>query len=93
MHAAKLECILHSCWQEKIDALIVSIKTEIDNKNAFTIWEDLSKSFLLEGIDTILLACTDLNVIFRQEATPFQIIDSSTCLAHAIVNKWKELER
>jgi aspartate/glutamate racemase len=53
------------------------------------LWETLSNSFHEEGIDTLLLACTDLNVKLKAVSPTFRIIDSSACLAKAIVEKGK----
>lgn len=84
----KREYLLYPQWQEKIDALITYIKKDPDLKNALLIWETLSKQLHEEGVDAILLVCTDLNLLFEQLTIPFQIIDSSACLAKAIVNTW-----
>lgn len=78
-------------WQKKIDELILRIKIENNPDSLIVFWESLSTDLLFEKIDTILLACTDLNVIFRQLTLPFKLIDSSLCLAKATINKWTQL--
>lgn len=85
---AKFEYVMQPNWQQMVDAMILSIKTDVDNQNAFGIWEKLSSNFLQAGVDTILLACTDLNVLFKDHKTPFQIVDASLCLAQSIVSRW-----
>lgn len=90
---AQITCILHAAWQKKIDELILSIKSSTPLEIAIRLWEDLSKKFHAAEIDTILLACTDLNVVLNAVSPAFQIIDSSTCLAEAVVKKWTELEK
>jgi len=83
-----LECILHSNWQKQIDEIITHIKTE---KNPSPhLLDPLFTQFKSAQIDTLLLVCTDLNVIFRQGQFPFQIVDSSKSLAKAIVHRWKK---
>jgi len=77
-------------WQKKIDDMIFNIKTSANYEEAILIWKELSNNFCEVGIDTIILACTDLNVIFKSIHAPFHIIDSSLCLAETIVKKWKE---
>jgi aspartate racemase len=85
---AGLEYVLHPDWQKQIDAIIFSIKTEPTIKNGVRLWEDLSESLVQEGIGAIVFACTDLSILFEQRAPLFQVIDSSTCLAEAVVNEW-----
>lgn len=87
---AKLEYVSHPHWQEKIDAMILAVKTDSETQRALKLWDDLAKELLQAGVDSILLVCTDLNVIFRQITIPFQIIDSSACLANGIVNNWQK---
>lgn len=82
---------IDSSWQKKVDELLISIKTSPDFERPFHLWEDLSQSLQRAKVDTIILACTDLNVLFKKIHAPFQIVDSSACLAEAIVRKWKSL--
>jgi aspartate racemase len=87
----ELKYVLHSSWQSKIDEIILKIKTGNDLSVLLDLWRTLSADLLSENVDTILLVCTDLNVIFNQVQSPFQIIDSSLCLAKSIVYKWRDL--
>lgn len=87
---AGFESIMHPCRQEKIDAMIAAVKAEECIEGSLCLWEDLSKSLFQEGVDTVLLGCTDLHVIFERITTPFQIIDSSSCLAKAVACQWLE---
>jgi len=86
-------CIENPLWQKKIDEMILSIKTSANREIAINLWADLSNNFREEGIDTLLVACTDLNVVMKTVKSPFPIIDSSACLAEAIVEKWNELKK
>ena len=88
---AGINYVLHPLWQKKTDALILEIKSSPHLETAIHLWEALSQDFHKEGIDAILLVCTDLNVLFKARNPSFQIIDSSVCLAEEIVQKWKEL--
>ena len=91
---ANFSCIMHPLWQKKIDEMILSIKTSANLEMAIRLWEDLSNSFREKGVDTLLLACTDLNVVLKADAPhAFQIVDSSACLAETIVTKWEELRK
>lgn len=74
--------------------MILSIKTSANLEMAIRLWEDLANSFREEGVDTLLLACTDLNIVLKAAAPhAFQIVDSSACLAETIVKKWEELRK
>lgn len=85
----KLECVLNPHWQKQIDQILVHIKTE---KNpSVHLLDPLFKEFKAAQIDTLLLVCTDLNVIFKNANCPFQIVDSSKSLARGIVKEWQAL--
>jgi aspartate racemase len=89
---AQLSYVLHPIWQQKVDAIIQCIKFSDDLEEAQDLWADLSKRFHAEEVDTILIVCTDLNVVLKTVKSSFQIIDSSACLAEAVVHKWNELK-
>lgn len=72
--------------------MILNIKTAANLEMAIYLWRELSNNFHKAGVDTIILACTDLNIIFNVMQPLFQIIDSSLCLAEAVVKKWEELQ-
>ena len=86
-----LSYVLDPSWQKIIDDLILNIKKCSHLEKALKLWEDLCNEFRKAQIDTLIIACTDLNVILTWEDTTFQIVDSSKCLAKAIVNKWTQL--
>ncbi len=86
-----LELILDPSWQKKVDELILSIKASSEVEKSVHLWSELSNTLQKAGVDTILLACTDLNVVLKAVKTPFQVVDSSVCLAEAIVENWKKL--
>lgn len=90
LQKAHFACIERPLWQQKIDAMILSIKTSANLDLASALFSDLIKSFSEEGVDTILLACTDLSVMMKAVRSPIPMIDSSVCLAEAIVERWKE---
>lgn len=89
LQQANLEYAPYLQWQEKVDSLILAIKTDGESQRTLKLWADLSGELLKEGVDTILLVCTDLNVIFRRTAIPFQVVDSAACLAEGIVSYWQ----
>lgn len=83
------ELILEPNWQKRVDQLILSAKSSHFPKQAVTLWEDLSVELQRAGIDTAILACTDLSGIIRSVQPPFKVIDASDCLAKAVVRKWR----
>lgn len=88
---AHVKYTLSPSWQKKIEEIILGIKTSADRQALLRAWKEVSNEFLEAGIDTVILACTDLNVIFKGIHHPFQIVDSSLCLAEATVQKWQEI--
>jgi len=83
-----LEWVAHTDWQKKIDEIILTIKGTDSLEPVLQLWQSLSAELLSEHIDTLLLACTDLNVIFKQKTTPFQIVDASLCLAEQVIKEY-----
>jgi len=81
--------LLDPTWQQTVDKMILNIKSSADLTVATSLWEELSHDFQKAEIDTIILACTDLNVVLNAVHSPFQMIDSSRCLAEAVVKKWQ----
>ena len=88
---AHLSCVLNPSWQKKIDEIILGIKASTDREMILRAWQDLSNDFYRAKIDTVILACTDLNAVLNDIHSPFSIVDSSLCLAQAAVQKWQEL--
>lgn len=88
---AHLKLVLEATWQKKIDDLILSIKSADSFKRPAQLWEELANDLQKAGVDTVVLACTDLNVILQSTSSPFKIIDSSLCLAEEIVKTWEGL--
>lgn len=78
-------------WQKLIDEILVSIKSSSNLEKAVYLWEDLSGLLKKAGVETLILACTDLNVLFQRLSVSFQVVDASVCLAEAIVRKWETL--
>lgn len=76
-------------WQTYVNQIIVKIKQgQIDE--SLQLWDEFY-SELAETIDTAIIACTDLNVVTDKKFNDFSIVDSSTCLAQAVVHKYLSL--
>ncbi|HFJ9403923.1 TPA: aspartate/glutamate racemase family protein [Bacillus paranthracis] len=81
-----IEYIHHETWQEMINQIITCIKSgEIEK--AHELWNDLVLQ-LRDEVDTAIIACTDLNVIASED-----FVDSSQCLAKAVVRMYVETIR
>ncbi|MEE4558828.1 amino acid racemase [Bacillus velezensis] len=78
-------------WQIYVNQIIEKIKQgQIDE--AGTLYDELHHD-LAEKADTVIIACTDLNMITDQKRSGLTIVDSSACLAQAIVNKYVSLTK
>lgn len=88
---ARCDLEMNPSWQKKVDELILSIKSSAPLKESIHLWEELSEAFQKIGIDTIILGCTDLNILLQGVSPHFQVVDSSLSLAEAVVKKWEEL--
>lgn len=75
-------------WQEEINMLIQKIKLDKENKENLDIWNDLIEDVKKEDIESIIIACTDLNVVLEKSHSKINIIDSSKCLAESVINNY-----
>jgi aspartate racemase len=73
-------------WQLAVNEVITVIK-EGHLDEATRIWKNLYKE-LQASVDGCILACTDLNVVIHTDENPSFFIDSSTCLAKAVVREY-----
>ncbi|MFI8708338.1 aspartate/glutamate racemase family protein [Bacillus sp. NPDC077411] len=81
-----IQYIQKNSWQTAINQIIYKIKIGQINE-ASQSWNTLC-SELTETVDAVVIACTDLNVILETKQNHLYVVDSSTCLAKAIVNKY-----
>src|SRR5581483_2528296 len=88
---ARLNCVLNPEWQRHVDEMLLSIKSSSDHLAATKLWKELCKELRMAEVDTIVLACTDLNVVINPANSPLKIVDSSLALAEAIVHQWKAI--
>lgn len=82
------EFIFKNQWQEKINMLIQKIKLDKDNKENLDIWNELIEDIKKEDIESIIIACTDLNIVLEKSHSKINIIDSSKCLAESVINNY-----
>lgn len=77
-------------WQAKVNGLIQSIKRDKDDIQNISLWGELVTELEKEHIENVVIACTDLNVILSKSSVYFNAIDSSKCLAEAVVKQYLE---
>ena len=78
-------------WQTCVDQIIEKIKQGQINES-ITLFDELHRE-LAEKVDTAIIACTDLNVVTDKKSSDITFVDSSACLAQAIVNKYVSLTK
>ncbi|MFP7285693.1 amino acid racemase [Shouchella clausii] len=77
-------------WQTCINQIIEKIK-QGQISESLELWDELYLQ-LADTIDTAIIACTDLNVVTDKKSGDISLVDSSTCLAEAIVHKYLSLK-
>lgn len=75
-------------WQAQVDQLLGAIKSSADRRAARDKWCRLLEDLAAHQIDTVLLACTDLNAVSQAHAG-LAVLDATQCLAAATVREWR----
>ncbi|ENQ3108449.1 amino acid racemase [Bacillus cereus] len=86
-----IDYIQKDSWQTVVNQMIYKIKIG-QTTEASHLWNTLCLE-LAETVDAAVIACTDLNVVLETSQNHFHIVDSSTCLAKAVVNKYLSLQK
>ncbi|KXZ13216.1 amino acid racemase [Bacillus nakamurai] len=76
-------------WQSDVNQILSNIKKGHIHES-HQLWESFS-SELAETIDAAVIACTDLNIVTDTGQKNISFIDSSACLAEAVVYKYLSL--
>lgn len=79
-------------WQKSVNSIIMHIKANDDIKKITALWHELEQQLIEAKIDFVILACTDLNVLFENIVVKVKIIDASRKLAQALVRNYLLLE-
>jgi aspartate racemase len=82
---------LHEPLQARVERLIRTIKAGPDRRAAIEQWSELLATLIADGVDTALLACTDLNAVSMTMDAPLALVDATACLAAATVREWRAL--
>ncbi len=86
LRQAGIEFLFEPVWQGVIDRILRQIKSS--SELPLDLWQELHQNAMAAGIDTLLIACTDLNPLLAVDRPACRIVDASECLAQAIVEKW-----
>lgn len=85
-----IELLGREDWQAMVDSVIGLSKTG-PIESARSGWIDLLAHVETAGVDSVLLACTDLNPAASGVAAPVPVLDATECLARATVSRWLEM--
>jgi aspartate racemase len=82
---------LNETLQAQVDQLIQTIKAVPDRQATIELWRELLAALTGDGVDTALLACSDLNAVSVAMDAPIAVVDATACLAGATVHEWRAL--
>lgn len=82
------EFVFKNQWQVTLNNLIKNIKANKDSKENIDTLNSLIKEAEGEDVQNIIIGCTDLNPVLRKALLQINIVDSSKCLAEAVVKKY-----
>lgn len=85
---AGLELVSVSGQQGQVDRLLAAIKSSADRRAAEGMWRAFLAELAAEGVDTALLACTDLNAVSAASPSGITLLDATQRLAAATVREW-----
>jgi aspartate racemase len=84
-----IRVLYDNAMQQRVDALILTIKSAHSMHDAQTQWNQLQLDIMSKGADTFLIACTDLDAIHLE--TSATVVNATHCLAAAAVREWRAL--
>lgn len=74
-------------WQTAVDQILSEIKCGAVTEKTRRLWQDLMHD-INKTASAAIIACTDLNIVADKENASLITIDSSTCLAQAVVDRF-----
>lgn len=84
----KHEFVFNNEWQVILNNLIKSIKENKDDEKNVETLKKLIKEVEEEDVQNIIIGCTDLNPVLKKTEVPINIVDSSKCLAEAVIKRY-----
>ncbi len=91
LSAMSCEYYFDERWQPVINDIILKIKSKKALDTARQAWNELIDHALEEGIEKIIIACTDLNMLFDPDRSDIAFIDSSKSLARGLIRAYLEM--
>lgn len=91
LEAAGHAVLYDEALQQRVDELLLAVKSSLDRQAAAGLWADLITGLRDRGASMALLACTDLNVISMSPAPALAVVDATRELAVATVRSWRAL--
>lgn len=80
--------IFKSDWQKKINIIIEMIKEKKEIPEIDLYWDELVQDTIREGVEDIIIACTDLSVLKNKFKDKVNFIDSSHALAESLIKEY-----
>jgi aspartate racemase len=80
--------VFEDTWQETINEVILGIKNHADMLQVKQAWDGLISKAVQSGVEIIIIACTDLNVVLDKNRQDVAFIDSSEALAKGLVEAY-----
>lgn len=93
LQSAGYTFVLKEDWQQHVNQLIASIKSGEPKEQLEQQWSELVDKLRQAHITTIMLACTDLQVVTGEKMNGVHIVDSAICLAEAVAQEFYECVR
>jgi len=82
------ESVFKKNWQEKVNKIIQMIRGKEDIRKISLYWNELILETEKFNIETIIIGCTDLNILKSMTETQVNIIDSGEALAKAAIKRF-----
>lgn len=86
--AAGVEVVDRPAWQDRVDRLLVAVKAGAPREELRTAWHELLGEIAAAGADALVVGCTDLGRLVAEETAGLAAVDSSDCLARAVVREY-----
>lgn len=78
-------------WQKEVNRIITNIKNKKEIDKTRNNWNELLKQIREAGIEVVIVACTDLNVVIGNN-NELKIIDSSKYLAKGLIRDYLQIK-
>lgn len=91
LEAAGIAVVARPEWQGRIDRLLVELKAGAGVDELLAGWRTLLAEVAGTGADVLVVGCTDLAPLAARDSCGLAVVDSSDCLAAAVVRRYRAL--